>query len=91
MQDLLRASGLNLGVDALVGNVDRSPRNPYLSPSLGNGADFDARPYDWADHVLIGSRADISGADTELAQAPPTPGRKPSGCSASSSCPWARS
>ena len=29
--------------------------------------EFDARPYEWSDHVLIGSRPDIAGADAELA------------------------
>lgn len=29
-------------------------------------ADFDTRPYDWADHVLIGSGPDVAGADLEL-------------------------
>jgi len=31
-------------------------------------SDFDTRPYDWSDHVLVGSRPDVAGADNELAQ-----------------------
>ena len=78
-------AGRVLWFDALVGNVDRSWRNPNLlhwhgAPYLiDHGATltfqynwaaadrWPARPYDAGDHVLLGCRSDVAGADAALA------------------------
>jgi hypothetical protein len=77
-------AGRVLWFDALVGNVDRSWRNPNLlhwhgAPYLiDHGATltfqynwpaadrWPPRPYDARDHVLLGCRPDVAGADTVL-------------------------
>jgi hypothetical protein len=78
-------AGQVLWFDALVGNVDRSWRNPNLlhwhgAPYLiDHGATltfqhnwptadrWPSRPYDARDHVLLGCRPDVAGADAALA------------------------
>jgi hypothetical protein len=78
-------AGQVLWFDALVGNVDRSWRNPNLLRWHGrpylidHGATltfqhnwptadrWPARPYDARDHVLLGCRPDVDGADAALA------------------------
>jgi hypothetical protein len=78
-------AGQVLWFDALVGNVDRSWRNPNMllwhrAPYLiDHGAtltfhhsweragDAVRRPYDAADHVLLGSAPDLDAADAVLA------------------------
>ena len=78
-------AGRVLWFDALVGNVDRSWRNPNMllwhrSPYLiDHGAtltfhhawerapDAVRKPYDAADHVLLGSAPDLDAADAALA------------------------
>jgi len=81
--DPLTAGGV-LWFDALVGNMDRSRRNPNLLQWRGlwlidHGATlsfhhrwptadtYDDRPYDAADHVLLGSHPDVRSADESLA------------------------
>jgi HipA-like kinase len=77
-------AGRVLWFDALVGNVDRSWRNPNLlrwhgAPYLiDHGATltfqhnwptadrWPGRPYDARDHVLLGCRPDVAGADATL-------------------------
>jgi hypothetical protein len=78
-------AGRVLWFDALVGNVDRSWRNPNLLHWHGrpylidHGATLTfqhnwptadrwvERPYDARDHVLLGCRPDVAGADAALA------------------------
>ncbi len=77
-------AGRVLWFDALVGNVDRSHRNPNLLRWKGlwlidhgatlsfhhrwaTAAEFDSRPYDWSDHVLVGAHPDVDAADAALA------------------------
>jgi hypothetical protein len=78
-------AGRVLWFDALVGNVDRSWRNPNLLHWHGrpylidHGATltfqhnwptantWPARPYEARDHVLLGCRPDVAGADAALA------------------------
>ncbi len=76
-------AGRVLWFDAVVGNVDRSYRNPNLLQWRGlwlidHGAtlsfhhrwataeSYDVRPYDAADHALVGSGPDVLLADAEL-------------------------
>ncbi len=78
-------TGRVLWFDAVIGNADRSWRNPNLlvwhrqTYLIDHGAsltfhhnwatadNYVARPYDAADHALMGSRPDVAAADDALA------------------------
>lgn len=78
-------AGRVLWFDALIGNVDRSWRNPNLLVATGGlrlidhgaslifhhhwagAAKWAARPYDAADHALLGAEPDLKAAEAALA------------------------